>query len=87
MYSRLTVSDRLAVSMYSRLTVSDRLAVLDIVTRMRLAKLLDSNDFEGNWQALAEGFHLDSLVPVIGAAASPTNALLDNLEVRYNESS
>ena len=58
------------------------LEMLDLVTRMKLSRLLDQADKSSNWEVLAHHFNLDKLCEALSSMKSPTRSLLDNLEVR-----
>ena len=56
----------------------DSLDMLDIVSRMRLARLLDDSH---HWEDVAQAFNQKELVDAQSSLASPASALLDVLEV------
>ena len=60
------------------------LEMLDLVTRMKLARILDQAEKTSNWQVLAQHFKMDQLCEAFSTMKSPTQALLDNLEVGHS---
>lgn len=58
-------------------------SAFDIVTRMKLTKLLDCSDSKTNWQALAKLFQLEDMVDTLSTFSSPASILFDTLEVMY----